>query len=103
MEILSENGRFDPIEQAQYDQAEKQYQQLSLKMQEGVGGLEPSKQQFAAAFVAIRHPGEKLLMSQPPGTGKTRTLVSLAYIMASLGGYKDITLRFTSKLTLQQD
>ena len=63
--------------------------------------------QFAVASAAYLNLslGQELhqVWSQPPGTGKTRTLVSLAYIMASLGGYKDITLRFTSKLTLQQD
>ena len=63
--------------------------------------------QFAVASAAYLNLslGQELhqVWSQPPGTGKTRTLVSLAYIMSSLGGYKDITLRFTSKLTLQQD
>ena len=61
--------------------------------------------QFAVAAAAYLNSDGQLhqIWSQPPGTGKTRTLVSLAYILCVIGDAKDITLRCTSKLLLTQD
>ena len=41
--------------------------------------------------------------SQPSGTGKTRTLSALIFILASLGKYKNISVRFANILLKRQD
>ena len=56
-EILQANNQHSLADFSDhYQQAERDYQQLCLKMQEGVHGLKPSKQQFAAALVAVSSP-----------------------------------------------
>ena len=42
----------------------------------------------AAAYLNMTAGGQlHQVWSQPPGTGKTRTLISLVYILANLGGH----------------
>ena len=67
--------------------------------------MAPSVMQFAVAAAANLNMAAELhqVWSQPPGTGKTRTLAALVYVMASLGGYKDITIRCPGKHILEQD
>ena len=43
------------------------------------------------------------MWSQPPGTGKTRTLMSLVWILTVVGNYKHITIRCPSLVLLDQD
>ena len=58
----------------------------------------------AAAYLNMTAGGQlHQVWSQPPGTGKTRTLISLVYILANLGGHKDITVRCPGKHILVQD
>ena len=58
----------------------------------------------AAAYLNMTAGGQlHQVWSQPPGTGKTRTLISLVYILANLGGHKDITVRCPGKHILWQD
>ena len=66
----------------------KCHQFLVSRLQEA--RLAPSVMQFAVAAAAYLNMQTELhqVWSQPPGTGKTRTLISLVYILSSLGGYK---------------
>ena len=68
-------------------------------------GQAPSVMQFAVAVAAYLNMQGQLhqVWSQPPGTGKTRTLVSLVYILSTIGNAPDITVRCPSKLLLEQD
>ena len=103
-EILQANNQHELADfNDHYQQAERDYQQLCLKMQEGVHGLKPSKQQFAAALVAVSSPDEKIIMHQPPGTGKTRTLIAYIYLYAQRHADASICLRFPSLTLKQQD
>ena len=72
-------------------------------MQEGIHGLSPSKHQFAAALVAVRFPAEKLIMTQPPGTGKTRTILSYVYLYAQQHPDAKITVHFPNLTLKKQD
>ena len=72
-------------------------------MQEGVHGLSPSKQQFAAALVAVRFPADKLIMLQPPGTGKTRTILSYVYLYAQQQADAKISVHFPNLTLKKQD
>ena len=102
-EILQENGQEWGALDAHYEQAEKDYHQLCARMQEGVHGLAPSKQQFAAALVAVRFPAEKLIMLQPPGTGKTRTILSYVYLYAQQHNDAKISVHFPNLALKKQD
>ena len=61
--------------------------------------------QFAVAVAAFLNMETQLkqVWSQPPGTGKTRTLVSLVYLLSTLNKQKHITIRCPSKILLDQD
>ena len=67
--------------------------------------LEPSVMQMAVAVSAYQQlpTAKRQIWSQPPGTGKTRTLLSLIYLLAVNGEHKDIVVRFSSKLLYLQD
>ena len=102
-EILQENGQEWAALDAHYEQAEHDYSQLCARMQEGVHGLSPSKHQFAAALVAVRFPSQKLIMLQPPGTGKTRTILSYVYLYAQQHTDAKISVHFPNFLLKKQD
>ena len=61
--------------------------------------------QFAVAVAAYLNMQEQLkqVWSQPPGTGKTRTLVSLVYLLATLDQVPHITVRSWNNILLKQD
>ena len=65
----------------------------------------PSVMQFAVAVSAYLNMQGQLhqVWSQPPGTGKTRTLMALVYILSTLGKVPDITIRCPNKLLMDQD
>ena len=67
--------------------------------------LEPSKMQYAVAAAAfhIRNNVNRQIWQQPPGTGKTRTLLCLIFLMANHGDGNDIVVRFSNKILLEQD
>ena len=102
-EILQENGQEWTALDAHYEQAEHDYSELCTRMQEGIHGLSPSKHQFAAALVAVRFPAEKLIMTQPPGTGKTRTILSYVYLYAQQHPDAKITVHFPNLTLKKQD
>ena len=65
----------------------------------------PSVMQFAVAVSGYLNMTSQLhqIWSQPPGTGKTRTLMSLVYILSTIGKYPNINVRCHSRLLLDQD
>ena len=65
----------------------------------------PSVMQFAVAVSAYLNMKSQLhqVWSQPPGTGKTRTLMSLVYILSTVDKCADITVRCPNRLLHDQD
>ena len=63
----------------------------------------PSVMQFAVAASAYLNMQEQLqqVWSQPPGTGKTRTLMALVYILSAIKKIPHITIRCPSKILLE--
>ena len=47
-------------------------------------------------FVANMLPHDKLIMHQPPGTGKTRSILSFVYLYAQQHANSKIVVRFPS-------
>ena len=77
------------------------YENLSKRLK--FVDLVPSKMQFATAIAAYLNIETELkqVWSQPSGTGKTRTLMSLVWILTVVGDYKHITVRCPSLLLLE--
>ena len=94
-------GQGIPLDQLQKFQ--NSYSTLVMIMAET--DLAPSVMQFAVAVAAFLNMETELkqVWSQPPGTGKTRTLVSLVYLLSTLKQQKHITIRCPSKVLLDQD
>ena len=61
--------------------------------------------QFAVAVAAYLNMTTQLkqVWSQPPGTGKTRTLVSLVYLLSTLDRAPHVTIRCPSRVLMEQD
>ena len=72
-------------------------------MSDGQGGLAPSKQQFAVALAATMVDDEKAIVYQPPGTGKTRSIISYVYLIAQKTKNAKIAVRFPNWKLKQQD
>ena len=54
-------------------------------------------------FVANLLPQEKVVMHQPPGTGKTRSILSFVYLYAQQHANSKIVVRFPSQALKNQD
>ena len=67
--------------------------------------MQPSKHQFAVAASAVFEYGawKKQMWKQPAGTGKSRTLLSMIYLFATMMDEKHFTVYFANKEQTESD
>lgn len=82
-----------------YDQI---YDAFHMKMSESDVSYAPTRQQFAVALAAEQgNVNQRLVFSQPPGTGKTRTIFSFIYLRCLERPDAKIVVRFPSKILMK--